>query len=280
MKRKGIVLAIEMALLMAGLVSTGFAQRQPTRRIVHVTGNLYRAQNNNHFTVLLVTAEGIILSDPINRDFSTWLKTELDSRFGLPVRYILYSHSDADHASGGEVFADTAEFVGHENMRNGLPEGVHAPTTFYSDRHLVTLGGKRVEMIHPGPAHSANMSVLRFPAENALFVVDFVSIKRLPFQNLAGYDLEVWLSEMRTVEAFQADFVIPGHGQVGTTDDVVDHRHYVEALRDAVGEAIAAGRSLSQMQESIRLESYRDWASFDAWRAANIEGMYNMLQGN
>ncbi len=279
MKRKGHVLTVGIMLL-AGLVSGGFAQRQPTRSIVSVLANLYRAQNNNHFTVFLVTAEGIILSDPINRDFAAWLKTELNTRFGVPVRYVLYSHSDADHASGGEVFADTAEFVGHEKMRHGLPDGVHPPTTFYSDRHIVTLGGRSVEMIHPGPAHSANMSVLRFPAENALFVVDFISIKRLPYQNLAGYDLEVWLSEMRTVEAFRAEIVIPGHGQVGTTADVVDHRHYVEALRDAVAEGITAGRSLAQMQESITLEDYRDWASFDAWRTANIEGMYKMLSGN
>ena len=117
MKRRGIMLAIGIALLMAGLVSTGFAQRQPTRNISHVAGNLYRAQNNNHFTVLLVTAEGIILSDPINRDFAGWLKTEINTRFGIPVRYVLYSHSDADHASGGEVFADSAPPPGTRPFR-------------------------------------------------------------------------------------------------------------------------------------------------------------------
>ena len=40
----------------------------PTRSIVNITGDLYRAQNNNHHTVFLVTDEGIIMSDPINRD--------------------------------------------------------------------------------------------------------------------------------------------------------------------------------------------------------------------
>ena len=279
MKQKGLIFKVAMIALL-GLAGSAWAQQQPRRSIVSVTGNLYRAQNNNHFTAFLVTAEGIILSDTINRDFATWLKSELDDRFGLPVRYVLYSHSDADHASGGEVFADTAEFVGHENMRDGVPNGVHPPTTFYSDRHLVTLGGKSVEMIYPGPAHSANMSVLHFLDENAVFVVDFISIKRLPFQNLTGYALEVWLSEMRTVEALGADIVIPGHGQVGTTADVVDHRHYVEELRDAVAAGISAGRSLAQLQESITLEDYRGWASFDAWRAPNIEGMYNMLREN
>ena len=88
-------------------------QQPPTRAIVNITGQLYRAQNNNHYTVFLVTPEGIIMSDPINRDFARWLKAELASRFKVPVRYVLYTHRDWDHASGGVVFADTAEFVGH-----------------------------------------------------------------------------------------------------------------------------------------------------------------------
>src|SRR5690606_31569675 len=59
-------------------------------------------------------------SDPINRDFASWLKDEIQSRHGQPVRYVLYTHRDWDHASGGEVFADTAEFVGHANMPRAL----------------------------------------------------------------------------------------------------------------------------------------------------------------
>lgn len=96
------------------------AQQPPQRGIVNVTGQLYRAQNDNHYTVFLVTPEGVIMSDPINRDFSRWLKAEIASRFKVPVRYVLYTHRDWDHASGGVVFADTAEFVGHRNMLAGL----------------------------------------------------------------------------------------------------------------------------------------------------------------
>ena len=60
------------------------------------------------------------MSDPINRDFSRWLKNEIATRFRVPVRYVLYTHRDWDHASGGVVFADTAQFVGHVNMLAGL----------------------------------------------------------------------------------------------------------------------------------------------------------------
>jgi len=105
-------------------------QQQPARAIVNITGQLYRAQNNNHYTVFLVTPEGIIMSDPINRDFGRWLKAEFASRFKAPVRYVLYTHRDWDHASGGVVFADTAEFVGHQNMLVALaPPAGNPPLT-------------------------------------------------------------------------------------------------------------------------------------------------------
>ena len=304
----------------------------PTRSIVNITGDLYRAQNNNHHTVFLVTDEGIIMSDPINRDFATWLRGEMEARFDQPVRYVLYSHSDWDHASGGEVFADTATFVGHENMLEALAEpgdmalpanaaeldangngeiepteatgnmannfalfdanedgmlsggeiargpvgDVYVPTETYSDRRTVELGEKSVEMIHPGPAHSANMSVVHFPEESAVFVVDFISLGRLPFQTLNGYDHAVWMGEMRDVEALGAEFVLPSHGVAGTTADVVEHRQYFEELHDAVAEGIAAGSSLEELQASITMDAYSEWLNF-SHRPANVEGMYNFL---
>jgi glyoxylase-like metal-dependent hydrolase (beta-lactamase superfamily II) len=81
---------------------------------------VYTAINNNHRTVFLVTPEGIILGDPINADFSRWLKAEFATRFKVPVKYVVYSHHHWDHASGGDVFADTAKFVGHANMLKHL----------------------------------------------------------------------------------------------------------------------------------------------------------------
>jgi glyoxylase-like metal-dependent hydrolase (beta-lactamase superfamily II) len=92
----------------------------PRRSIELISGGVYTATNNNHRTVFLVTPEGIILADPINADFSRWLKAELATRFKVPVKYVVYSHHHWDHASGGDVFADTARFVGHANMLKHL----------------------------------------------------------------------------------------------------------------------------------------------------------------
>ena len=102
------------------LATTAFAQDEPVRTIAEIADGVYRATNNNHGTVFMVTDEGIVLADPINPGFSAWLRGELDSRFGVPVRYVLYSHHHWDHASGGGAFADTAQFVGHANMLRHL----------------------------------------------------------------------------------------------------------------------------------------------------------------
>jgi glyoxylase-like metal-dependent hydrolase (beta-lactamase superfamily II) len=125
MKHTLTSILIVIAMLTGAVTSALAQQKPPARGIVNITGQLYRAQNDNHYTVFLVTPQGIIMSDPINRDFSRWLKAELATRFKVPVRYVLYTHKDWDHASGGVVWADTAEFVGHANMRPGvaLPPG-------------------------------------------------------------------------------------------------------------------------------------------------------------
>src|SRR4051794_40818359 len=116
------------ACLLGGFAPDAVAQQPPMRAIVNITGQLYRAQNNNDYNVFLVTPDGIILADPINRDFSRWLKAEFATRFKVPVRYVVYSHSDWDHDSGGVVFADTAEFVGQRNILAALaPPAGHPP---------------------------------------------------------------------------------------------------------------------------------------------------------
>jgi glyoxylase-like metal-dependent hydrolase (beta-lactamase superfamily II) len=45
----------------------------------------------------------------------------------VPVRYVIYSHSHWDHASGGAVYADTARFIGHESMLKNV--AMPPPTT-------------------------------------------------------------------------------------------------------------------------------------------------------
>ena len=100
--------------------ATGAPPGSPGHEIIHLKGDLYRFRQIRHYGMFLHTPEGIILVDPTNKEAAAWLKAEFARRFKVPVKYVIYSHAHNDHASGGEVFADTATFVAHENMAKNL----------------------------------------------------------------------------------------------------------------------------------------------------------------
>ena len=119
-----IKVAIVAGVLMAALTPILAAQDrsfyQQTeykgQEIGKLTGDVYYARMDDYVSVFLVTPEGIVLVEPIGTEFATWLKGEMAKRFGVPVKYVIYSHSHWDHASGGAVYGDTARFIGQENM--------------------------------------------------------------------------------------------------------------------------------------------------------------------
>ncbi|MFQ5757716.1 MAG: MBL fold metallo-hydrolase [Acidiferrobacterales bacterium] len=280
-KRFSVILA---GLFVASLlcpVSAATAQSGAKRSITKITGNLYRFQNNFHYSVFLVTPDGIIATDPINADAARWLKGELKKRFDKPVRYLVYSHDHVDHIAGGEVFADTAIVIAHENAKStivGEQRPTAVPDVTFSDRMTVELGGKTVELLYVGKAHSNNMIVMHFPAERAVFTVDFISVRRLPYKNLSDSYYPEWIEAIKVVEAIDFDILIPGHGPVGTRADASNHRAYHEDLYAAVLAAARAGKTLEEMQQSIRLEKYKDWGQHKEWLALNIEGVYERVK--
>jgi glyoxylase-like metal-dependent hydrolase (beta-lactamase superfamily II) len=320
--------------VLAGLASSAGAQQPATRGIVNVTGQLYRAQNNNHYTVFLVTPEGVIMSDPINRDFARWLKGEIAARFKQPVRYVLYTHRDWDHASGGVVFADTAEFVGHRNMlaalappagnppltpeavkmdanRNGLVErseatgaiaqrfdlfdynrdgivagaevargsvsDVYPPTITYTDRHTVTLGGKRVTMAYLGVAHADDSSVLHFPDERAVFSADIMQVKRLP-GGLAP-TVGSWIDALSIITALDFEHALTGHALSGTRKDAMQSLQYLIDISKGVAAGVGAGRSLAEIQKTLTLDAYKGFERWDTIREAHIAAVYATMAG-
>jgi len=341
---KELLQVLLLLLVCAGGAMTAQAQPSRTQReIVHVAGDVYRANNGNWWAIFMVTPEGIVLGDPINVQFATWLKSELDARFDVPVRYVVYSHSHWDHAEGGALFADTALFVAHENMlenmdgrypqmpgdmidRNnnglidpediniptrakpgicGMFEGFHAqidangdgvatpaelqrnivpPDIVYSERMQIELGGKRVELMHPGRNHSNDATVMLFPDERVLFATEFIAdalvtddIHSLPSAcgPFDGSPLEEWIQSYRNVEALDFDIVAGGHGRaLFDRQAVTDTRRYFEDLRDAVNDALARGLSLEEMQAEIRLPEYAEWVNYDRLLENNIEAAY------
>jgi glyoxylase-like metal-dependent hydrolase (beta-lactamase superfamily II) len=135
MKAKSLIPALLcVASLTASLPAQQRSFYQQTQykgqEIGKLTGEVYYARMDDYVSVFLVTREGIVLVEPIGTEFATWLKAELDRRFHVPVKYVIYSHSHWDHASGGAVYADTARLIGQQNLLKNIampPAGTPLP---------------------------------------------------------------------------------------------------------------------------------------------------------
>ena len=270
-----------LAAVLALAAAPTMAQEAPQRAITHIAGDLYRFQNNFHYSVLLVTNEGILVTDPINADAARWLKGQLAERFpDTPVRYLVYSHDHADHIAGGEVFADEAIVIAHRRAKAdiiGEQRPTAVPELTFSEAMTIELGGRTVDLRYIGQGHSDNMIIMHFPAERAVFAVDFISVNRLPYRDLTDAYFPEWIGGVEMVEAMDFDILVPGHGPLGTPEDVTEHRRYLQALYDAVLAAAREGQSLEEMKAGIQLEEFSHLGQYEAWRELNIEGMYRQI---
>lgn len=257
------------------------AQQPPAREITNIAGDLYRFRNRGHFSVFLVTPVGIIVTDPINAEAARWLKEELNKRFNKPVKYLIYSHDHADHIAGGEVFAETAVVVAHEKAKRaivGEKRPTAVPEIVFSDRMNIELGGKSVELIYLGKNHSDNSIVIRFPQERALFAVDFISVRRLPFRDFADAYIEEWIESLHKVEMLDFVILAPGHGELGRKEHVRENREYLETLRSEVLEYLRQGKSVEEIQRAVKMEKYSGWGNYKEWLPLNIDGMVRHIQ--
>jgi glyoxylase-like metal-dependent hydrolase (beta-lactamase superfamily II) len=169
-----------------------------------------------------------------------------------------------------------------------LQRDIVRPTVVYSERMRIELGGKVVELVHPGLNHSDDATVMLFPAERVAFATEFVAdalvandIHSLPSAcgPFDGNPLGEWIKSYRTVEALDFDVIATGHGTpLFTKADVTATRVFFEDLVAEVSAGIAAGKTLDELKESVRLEKYRDWVNYERLRAYNVEAAYLNLK--
>ncbi|MDJ0958835.1 MAG: MBL fold metallo-hydrolase [Arenicellales bacterium] len=246
------------------------------REITKVTGDVYRFQNKFHVNVFVITGDGVVVTDPINADAAAWLSAELLKMTDQPISHLVYSHSHGDHASGGSAYGPVPTIITHANAPESI-DGV-VPTDRFDDEFSFTQGSKTFELTYLGPGHGTDLIAMVIRPENVGFIVDAVSAKRLFYRDFPGANVDDWIKQVQKVRTLDFEIFVGGHGPVGVKSDVGDGLAYLEELRTAVLAGLKAGKSADDLSQEIMMEKYKDWGSYDQWRALNVQGMARHLQ--
>lgn len=265
------------------LVMTATASAQDYR-LDSVADGIYRFQSGSYRAVVWVTDEGIAVLDPLSDEAASWLKKELSARFEQKVKYLIYSHNHFDHAYGGEVFADQgATLISHELTRRALKEtraSTALPQLVFSDNLTVHMGGETLQLRYHGANNGEGSVSFLFPEKRLLYVVDWIVVGRLPYQDFQGYDVDGCIRSTEEVLALEWDTFVGGHADVGDRGGVERYLRYMLELREAVLNGMLDGKSLEALQREIRLDEYADLKMYEKWLPLNIKGVYEQLRDN
>jgi glyoxylase-like metal-dependent hydrolase (beta-lactamase superfamily II) len=246
-----------------------------------VAPGLYRYVAGNYRSMVWVEKDGIAVLDTLNSEAAGRLKTMLADRFDVPVRYVVYSHNHFDHAYGGEIFDDPATvFVAHEDAYRDLRSTrarTVLPDLTFEEKARLRMGGETLTMRYHGANNGRGSISMLFEQARLLYVVDWIVVGRLPYQDLKGYDIHGVISSTREVLDLDWDIFVGGHAEVGDRAGVERYLAYLETLYAEVRDGMLAGKSLETLQAEITLDAFADIPMFEEWRAQNIAGVYDTL---
>ena len=239
-------------------------------------------------SAFLVTEEGVLVIDtrqhPAHgRDLLERIRKITDK----PVKWVINTHAHGDHYYGNPAFkAAGATIIAHRDVAAGMvkneqlemkrrlaffrsmkldPAEVKTvmPDVTFDSSLTISLGGRSVEILYWGPGQNPGDTLVYFPHARALYVGG-------PFANNNWSNMSFtpsmdgWIAMLRRIAAMEnVDMFLPGHGDVGSRQDVLDEAVLLAEVQSAVKAAIAAGWSREEIVRKLRFPQFANRRNYD-----------------
>jgi glyoxylase-like metal-dependent hydrolase (beta-lactamase superfamily II) len=153
---------------------------------------------------------------------------------------------------------------------------VRLPTRTFDGRLDLEVGGRVIELIEVGPAHTAGDALAYVPDSRTIFTGDILFIGGTPIV-WAG-PLSNWVAACDLMLGLDIDTVVPGHGPVTDKSGVAEVRDYLAFVDEAASARQAAGIDAWEAARDIAREiganpEFQSWG--EAGRiAVNVDTVY------
>jgi len=260
------------AAALAGFVFVLWAAQAPppqTLTLEKVKDGLWNIQGSGGNVAVFPTEEGtVIVDDKFTQDFDQIL-ANVKKATDRPVRYVINTHHHGDHTGSNAKMLGIAEVILHRNARDNMARGKQpgAPRVAFANEASLYLGGREVRARHFGRGHTNGDAIVYFPDLKTIHTGDLfvANIPLLDTNN--GASAVEWIRTIdRTLEAWDFDTVIPGHGPIMKREDLVAWKRTFEGLREKVLSLRQQGRSRDEVLAELALEKME----LPAWRVAPL----------
>jgi glyoxylase-like metal-dependent hydrolase (beta-lactamase superfamily II) len=279
-------------LLLLGCASVFF--QQPAGALRQIIPGHYVYGSSTYNSGIIVTGEGVVVLDALNSEAVARAQREaITATIRQPVRMLVSSTFHNNYSKGNIAYADVLK-IGHENYRTDLVElmqrekvpaeeqKARLPNQTFRDRMTLYLGGKEIQVLYVGRAHTRGDSIIFVPQDRIVYLSELYFADQFLFIN-DGFGLD-WLRALDAVDALGADIFVPGHGPIpadprDTRQGLRRFRQMLVDVRDAVQAAITRGATEDQAVATIRWPQYEKLQGYDAQRETAVRRLYQQLTG-
>ncbi|MEC4017665.1 MBL fold metallo-hydrolase [Streptomyces sp. H27-D2] len=243
---------------------------------------------------LVAGAGGAVLIDTAATESRTRrLREEVERIVPGGPDLVVNTHFHGDHTFGNGQFAPRATIVAHEGTRADTAEAglsmrglwpavewgetpLTLPTLTFRDELTLHAGELAVELLHIGPAHTANDVVAWVPDRGVLFTGDVVWSGVTPFVLMGS--IEGSLRALDRLRALGPRIVVPGHGPVGGPELLAGTEAYLRLIRRLAEEGERDGLSPLEAARRADLGEFAGWLDPERL-VGNLHRAYAELRG-
>jgi glyoxylase-like metal-dependent hydrolase (beta-lactamase superfamily II) len=157
------------------------------------------------------------------------------------------------------------------------------PHITFRDRMTITLGGKEIQILYLGRAHTRGDAAVFVPQDRIVYLSEIFFDGRFPFGDDAYVE---WIATIDNALKLEADIFVPGQGpsQVASSprmsrEALMRARAVLVNFRDNVQREIMRGATEEQAVAAIQLPEYRTMVGYDQQRPVLVRRMYQDLKG-
>ena len=276
-----------LALALALITPTVFAQRDFSNveiKVIPVAKNIYLLEGSGGNIGVSIGSDGNLIVDDQFAPLAEKIDAALQKLNPGKLKFVLNTHHHGDHTGGNATFgAKDATIIAQSNVRKRLAGEANAkkealPVITFDISASVYFNGEEIKLLHHGPGHTDGDSIIHFTGANVVHMGDQFFNGGFPFIDLgSGGSVEGYIKTVATVlEKIPADAkVIPGHGKLGTVEDLKNFHAMLVETTGIVKKGIADGKSLAELKAAGLPEKFKDFGTgfikTDRW----IETIYN-----
>jgi cyclase len=150
------------------------------------------------------------------------------------------------------------------------------PNTFMEDTLVIKGTEREAVLFTKGKGHTESDIVLWLPDDKILFATDLLFVNCHLW--LGDGFPEDWIRYLQDLQKLNAHAIVPGHGPLGSNEDMDNMINYINTINNIVETAIESNLTEEELKETEIPEEFRDWW-FGRFFSPNLVIQYKIKTG-